>query len=323
MVGLLLLLTSMGASLPKEEVRRTSSDKKKLTRTPLAMEAPHQPEVSKPAVVSLPPNLYRTLHLGKAGGGTVKQRFKKIWRLDATQCHPSPCFSNTTTTTTTDTPLVFVTLRDPVDRFVSAFYWRIFRLCEESGLSVGDCARPPKTAQHQELVKLLFDRYEKNASRLAEDLCSTDAEAAAVARKAVQQIPHAQYSIHDWMAYAWQPEQVYPLVMEAGAQELEEQFDSAVSWLYEAQPFESADAFRNRQAYVVAHTFPSTNRHSSKDNKQVLSLAAEACLEEYYRPDYELLRTLAATTCKSDDCRHAVQLILDRRSGAWKESTGL
>jgi hypothetical protein len=309
LLGTFVLLISMNTSPPRVDMASTL--------------------VSKPAMLPLPPDLYRTLHLGKAGGGTVKQRFKKIWHLDATQCHPDPCFSNSTKTsktesssnlTQTEMPLVFVTLRDPVDRFVSAFYWRIFRLCEVSGLSLAECVRPPATAKHQKLIKLMFDRYEQSASRLAEDLCTDNLKTATAARRAVEQIPHAQHSIHDWMAYTWQPERVYPLVMEPEARALEDQFDSAVVWLYETQPFESEADFSKRRAYVAEHTFPSTNRHSSKDNKQALSPAAEACLEQYYQPDYELLRTVQATTCKSDDCRQAIQLILNRRSGAWKDT---
>ena len=65
------------------------------------------------------------LHLGKAGGGTVKHTFK-LWNSTFPECHPSPC-----TKDTQDSELVFITLRDPVDRFVSGFNWRKLLLCKK------------------------------------------------------------------------------------------------------------------------------------------------------------------------------------------------
>ena len=65
------------------------------------------------------------LHQGKDGGGTVLGHEKKIWKIGIRQCHPHPCpktFANQKNYTR------ILTLRDPIDTFVSAFYYRAAKI---------------------------------------------------------------------------------------------------------------------------------------------------------------------------------------------------
>jgi len=71
----------------------------------------------------LRPNM-KFLRLGKGGGGTVSFVSTKEAHMVYQKCHPNPCKIDG------NTSLVLVNIRDPVDRFVSAFNWRSFLFCK-------------------------------------------------------------------------------------------------------------------------------------------------------------------------------------------------
>jgi hypothetical protein len=58
------------------------------------------------------------LHIGKGGGGSVQERME-IWQVDFLYCHPNPRPKKHS-----NAPNWLINIRDPVDRFYSAFNWR-------------------------------------------------------------------------------------------------------------------------------------------------------------------------------------------------------
>ena len=68
------------------------------------------------------------LHLGKAGGGTISQRFI-AWGFSLEECHGSAwhCFDDYKGGW--DHRLAFLTVRDPIDRLISAFNWQVKQTC--------------------------------------------------------------------------------------------------------------------------------------------------------------------------------------------------
>jgi len=71
------------------------------------------------------------LHIGKAGGGHAEEIFS-LWNTTIPKgrsCHPNPCVEKIE-----QSSLIFVTIRDPVDRFVSAFNWRSILACKEEDI---------------------------------------------------------------------------------------------------------------------------------------------------------------------------------------------
>jgi len=261
------------------------------------------------------------LHIGKSGGGTAKERLNKYWKVLLDVCHPRPC-GNQAKLKPSKKPLNIVTLRDPVDRFISAFYWRSHILCHpEKDKRVG----PPSQECHSDRgggqmkeAKIIYFRYRLNASLLAEDLCSVDAEKASTAVASLNTIGHAQYNINDWLKFNWHADRLYPLVIEGG--NFEAQVDMAVHWLYHQEKFENSSMFENRVRYVSQeHLVISNLRHSSGSSKMRLSNNGEQCLERYYRKDYELLQKLLDTACKSKACHNGIKSILDRRKRTFED----
>jgi hypothetical protein len=104
-----------------------------------------QPYYAPPTTLSIPQSTWTFFHVGKAGGGTHLLRTQSRWHLNVHQCHPHPCpthkFQNLNeqflhalkqNQPPNQVPKVMrlpilphltLSLRDPVDCFVSAFYW--------------------------------------------------------------------------------------------------------------------------------------------------------------------------------------------------------
>ena len=141
-------------------------------------------------------------HVGKAGGGTIGERIKAYGLVDwFSVCHPGPCL---TPEVAASHEGMLVNIRDPVDRFVSAFDWRHVILCDPehadsrphgSGFAPGkdptlSCAKKdPKEAA------MLTDRYHGDANELAEALCAKGSLAAKLADDDLKKIGHAQYPL--------------------------------------------------------------------------------------------------------------------------------
>ena len=266
--------------------------------------------------------------MGKAGGGTIAGRIREDWKLRINQCHPFPCVNSKWKEQNHDQhPLLLFGVRDPIDRFVSAFYWRILRLCHPEMDK-----RPPKSERPANLQKkpclsdddrdvanetnVLFYRYNQNASLLAEDLCSTNETTARIARESLRTIWHAKDSIEDWLDFNWNASRIFVYVVEPNAEDLEEQVDNSMHWFFNVSQYQGDEAFARRAAFAQNRKQPE-GKHSSHSAQKSLSLRGERCLEKFYSKDYQILKELSDTACKTPGCRNAISSILERRKGAF------
>ena len=76
------------------------------------------------------------LHIGKAGGGTVRTTLKFKWGYALKECHQTAqrCFGSRKgfpNSSVWNHGLVFVTIRDPIERFISAFNWHVGTECRD------------------------------------------------------------------------------------------------------------------------------------------------------------------------------------------------
>lgn len=176
------------------------------------------------------------LHVGKAGGGTVKARLRHYWHVRAIRhCHPRPCpsllpwrvedredgrwnasskaiegrsSSNNNGSSSAEkwrrrqqtppsSPLL-LNVRDPVDRFVSAFNWRTKPFCIPYGherreplprgvtyknFVFAKNENAPNLETHclprnrsSSMYDLVYGRYRGNADKMARALCDGENE---------------------------------------------------------------------------------------------------------------------------------------------------
>ena len=258
------------------------------------------------------------LHIGKAAGGTFADRSRNVWKILFPACHPSLCERATQFNTTK----LILTIRDPVDRFVSAFYWRTWIICNPQG----DSRKVSSAASHDpaHLCKanapdaekqLLFGPYYQDVNRLARDLCSNDTNKTALLVQQIQQLQHAQSHIVDWLNFDWDPENMFAYVLEPAANvTVDDQIDASIVWVYDNIRFENPAVFQERALRAMATPTTGQFAHSSKATKQALTPENEKCIAELYRKDYELLRDAKHLICKTRDCLKGIQSILSRRS---------
>ena len=117
-------------------------------------------------------------HAGKAGGGTIlsELRNNKIGFLSMSHPYPSPKKVEELQTGVSNT--LIINIRDPVDRFVSAFKWRSIVLCSPNDTRVagkGATHNPKNYCKTGENMKaeesLMREVYHSNPNEMAEALC--------------------------------------------------------------------------------------------------------------------------------------------------------
>ena len=247
------------------------------------------------------------------------ERTVQCWKARAfVPCHPDPgpCLDHEKFDPANG---VIISLRDPIDRFVSSFYWRLHITCGKNDTRQINNGATRDTQKYCKRPNpgegWIFIQYNGNASLFAESLCSSNATLRQEAREGIQRIQHANMALHKFLNFTWKPQHLFPIVTERGVADLESQIDASLQWLYDRDPFEDADSFQNRTSYARRRRVAGSLTHSSgRDKKALLSLQAQQCLAEYYRKDYELLQTLSDKgVCKTEDCNRGLRSILERR----------
>jgi hypothetical protein len=205
------------------------------------------------------------LHVGKAGGGTFDLRTRQWWHVTLEKtCHPQPCLHASYDLARVNETTVFISVRDPVDRYVSAFYWRLQLWCrsnsshyKETRIAGGPATRfPDQYCGHYRPAEreVLFTRYRENANLLAESLCNDNGNdnngnddnnttephhrnsnaTMEQAAKDVRLIGHLLASLFHWLGPDWRKksETLFPIVLERGSNfSFESQIDEGMRYL--------------------------------------------------------------------------------------------
>jgi hypothetical protein len=261
------------------------------------------------------------LHPGKAGGGSVKERYRH-WHVRMKSCHPRPCPDRILSFNFT-----LISVRDPVDRFVSAFNWRAQVLCRTKGETrPQDGARatrnPDLFCKNRELGEstyeesiMIHEKYKSNVSMLAEALCFGEE-----GREDLKQLGHARYSLSDWLpGKTANTSNLVAFVVEPGFDFIQ-QVDAALKWIIGLVMGETSAS--SLEEYIINQNMTTSNEYEHSSMRQgyhapPLSPLGTCCLARHFAKDYELLLVLRERACRdSGPCSEAIQSILDRRKTA-------
>ena len=284
-----------------------------------------QDQVEEPPQIRYEDALF--LHVGKAGGGTVKYRMKHEWNVVIPHSHPRPHPAKIK-----HSPLVLINIRDPIDRYASAIAFELAIMCDIDGETrIFDIDSSESSLEHPDLycqsnrpeeAEILFHKYKRDANYLAEMLY--DEERGREVRDDLAVVEHAGNTLWQWMNFDWEPERLYPVVLERPL-DMNDQVDDFVRWLHNHTSFEDDQAFAQRKRYVgqldcakVSDSPVESVQHSSGGH-QAMSDKAIANLARFYFDDYILIQRLAKEACKTADCAMGLQSIVDRRKDLLKK----
>lgn len=305
----------------------------------------------KPTKIDLSSEYLWMNHPGKAGGGTLQYRLAK-WKVKIDECHPRPCitkfpdkngffeneksarWSMTHRNKITHMPGSYIVVRDPVDRFVSAFNWRGFLLChpyreDERLKKTASFLRPRKWCEDNldssQEKKIVFDKYKENVNKLAESLC--DVEKNPEILNDMKQIRHLTDRMVDFLPLDWSEnpnvyENLIPIILEPGF-DFQQMSDEAISYGLKKFNILSENEVRDRKKYVdCLDNSPDLNnihKHSTARsdmvfrNFKLVSAKGIKCAVNYFKRDYDFLEQLLYKGCKSGECVSAIESILERR----------
>ena len=267
------------------------------------------------------------IHIGKAGGGTVRAIYEalgiKFKQIHALTKHS---FANTKDN------VFLVTIRDPVDRFESAFNWRGRLVCRSNDNRERK-DHFPETEENIEIFckkneNIIENRYGLNVNHLAEALCDEEE------REYASKIPHIKDSITDYIGDIMKKRgrsKFKFMVLEHGY-DFVSQILGALKVAAKIRIEEGESIPENITNHLFndeAFDFSSLLQHSSKGATfQKISALGSCCVAKYHKKDYELLEHLheeGGVVCDGrarDECVHALKSIVERRSVYYKSDLG-
>ena len=270
------------------------------------------------------------LHIGKAGGGTVWERLDAL-DLPHSRCHPNSC-----PRCYDDAGALLINIRDPVDRFVSNFYWTSLLMCRadegdtrlsDNTLAIND---PENSCSDVPVRREMIDiRYKGNASLLAESFC--DDEKRSQALDDIHLFGHSRQTItQHWLGNYWRIDngtamgaKLATIVLEPGF-DLLAQIDLTAEWAKSMIAGEEAASDWAIDARAKAklsygkgghYLHSSSTNISKKYTPEPLTDLGICCIaKHYYEKDYLLLAgNFANLTCKNEICKNAIKSIVNRR----------
>jgi hypothetical protein len=162
-------------------------------------------------------------HLGKAGGGTVAVELSSN-KIGVAKSHPRPNIDRVTQLQNGTSRTLIINLRDPVDRFVSAFNWRLVRVC--NGPNDTREQHKHRGAQYPETMcqispdedKLLRQTYKSDVSVLGEALCE-GSPLREQAAKDYSSIAHS-LTMKEWLDFLVDSDMIRQISNDNGIQDL-------------------------------------------------------------------------------------------------------
>ncbi|KAL7536421.1 hypothetical protein ACHAXR_008253, partial [Thalassiosira sp. AJA248-18] len=255
------------------------------------------------------------LHVGKGGGGTVEYSLKSN-HIGVSKMHPFPNQKRIEDITKNSQPphTLIINIRDPVDRFVSAFRWRQVVLCspgdkrQRGGAAWNDPHNRCITAKKEELM--LRENYGSNPNVLAEALC----EESPLHQKAVEDYSLLMHGtpLADWLNIFIEPA-------------VDKDYDGGIQ-NFIALPLENRGHFEQHIERLSLHLLQMrygnttssnilkqrpkikettskgkaehSSRNHSNSSEAALSQLGECCMVKHFQSDYQLIQTMLLQTHK-------------------------
>lgn len=226
-------------------------------------------------------------HLGKGGGGTLM----KVFNIGVKWVHPEPRPSINEQLLNGPLNTLIVNVRDPIDRFVSAFNWRLAILCKPddkrhrgkksvNGKVIGATKYPKeycKTGSKEEEI-LLRETYQSSPSILAEALCD-GSPMRHLAQEDFYQVHHS-LTLTDWLDFLIDPT-IHKGITDDGVKNF-------IVLPVEKQPVANETLFEQHIEKLEWHLLQ--NQYGSQIGEEMMRLANEQRANEEVQLGHKLMK---------------------------------
>jgi len=259
------------------------------------------------------------LHVGKSGGGTVTRELRNN-RIRISMNHPRPVSGHIRNLQKGPSRTLIINVRDPIERFVSAFRWRLVVLCkpndERQAGKKGAAHHPLDKCKNtnREEEQMLRETYQSDPNVLAEALC----EDSPLYKDAIQDYSKILHSmtLSEWLEFLIDPSMnaeitddgiqnfhAIPLEKQDNGETLFEQHIENISLhlLQTRYTLQKAKDLIKQKPHEVSSTGKEIWSHSSAKFQNstnaeavppVLSPLGECCLARHLEQDYRLIQTM-------------------------------
>ena len=283
------------------------------------------------------------VHWGKTGGGLVRHILEERGIFGQFEnCHPRPCVALRDIKASANVTHVLVTVRDPIDRFVSAFDWRKMLLCrpgdprrKSHGQAFSDPKRLCDLGREKER-HILHSEFQFDADRLAIDICKRNKMNISATLKSIRHMTMLTDNLPSNVLL--NPNiKIYATVLESGFDFDADAHETVLELLSELEELVPPPVHLPSSQVAGARTSPpsdesylhrifdkkiasssETKGNTSNTSASTISEEGKLCLLNHYHKDYELIGALREAGCHGNvalKCRSAIDSILRRRGG--------
>ncbi|KAL9188974.1 hypothetical protein ACHAXT_011464 [Thalassiosira profunda] len=278
-------------------------------------------------------------HAGKGGGGTVLTELRR-YRIGVSGAHPGPKRDKIKALQNGPAHTLILNVRDPVDRFVSAFRWRLVVLCRPDDARIrqkkGAAQRPHEVCKTSKKMdkeeEMLRETYKADPSVIGEALCE-ESPLREQAMKDYSDILHS-LPISGWLDFLVDPELRWkissrgisnfvalPMERRQGSNEtlFENHIQQLSSHLLESKyGEETAKAIMAQEPATLRDGLKEQYEHSSAKFHEAtkasppkpLSRLGECCLARHLGKDYNLIKMMLGDGGR-DKSLAAVEILRD------------
>ena len=127
------------------------------------------------------------IHIGKCGGGSLLEELIEKKKIESIICHcEKPIIKKNSK--------YIILIRDPINRFISAFNWKMFRCTTEEGCNFQGMSKPKSN-----IIEIEGYKYWKNINNFAENLYDKNDNINDMALKLIKNSNHLHFDINYYL----------------------------------------------------------------------------------------------------------------------------
>ena len=219
-------------------------------------------------------------HAGKAGGGTISRELKMNKISGLSMCHPKPSSTKVAALQTGESKTLIINVREPIDRFVSAFKWRLVVLCSPDdtrkagrrGAAHAPTEKCKTSKSMREEEKMMREVYNSDPNEMAEALC-VDSPRYEQAVQDYDMILHTM-PLSEWLSFLIRPDRIQDISNKG--------IEDVIALPMEKKEGQSETLFEHHIQQLSIYLLHRVKGHTMKEAEYILQQLPEKIEDEKY-----------------------------------------